>query len=330
MNNQRQKQMEQWLQQQFPATAFTLTAITGDASYRRYFRLHDAQRSYVLMDAPPEQEDSKPFAYVAGLLARAGICVPEIVCSDLEQGFLLLTDFGDELLAQALQNNTADKLYRAAIDELIAMQAIPVTAASLPKFDDDFMWLEWQRTEHWFLQELLNLELSTTQAQRLEQQYGQLIKLISQQPQVFIHRDYHSRNLLVYRQQIGVIDFQDAMSGPYTYDVVSLLRDCYVNWPNERVIDWLMYYRKQSAFAHRSADLCVHDFDLAGLQRHIKCLGIFARLFLRDAKRAYLYDIPRTLNYVLSVSEKYPEFDVLHQVFHQASYRFQELALCAQ
>lgn len=308
----RQSQRQAWLQQHYPS--FELNPLAGDASFRRYFRVHSGDQRFVLMDAPPPQEDCRPFVRFAEQLHAGQVRVPRIIAADVEQGFLLLEDMGDELLLHALRRESPDTYYRLAIDELLRIQQAPLTP--LPAFDADFVTMECRRFDEWFLQQHLGLSLSDADQRMLQSVYTLLADVSEAQPQTVIHRDYHSRNLMVLpNNRLGVIDFQDAMQGPVTYDLVSLLKDCYIDWPTEQVDVWAQYYLQQAQQCLTTIDWPSFKrwFDWQGIQRHIKAIGIFARLCHRDNKAGYINDIPRTLNYVIDTTQRYAEFQPFHQ-----------------
>lgn len=311
----RQNALNDWLKTILSDRPFTVTPLAGDASFRRYFRLHSNGITQVIMDAPPGKETLAPFIKIAGLLAKNGIHTPAIVAVDYTQGFALLEDLGDKLLLNVLNQDNADRLYNLAINTLLQMQTTSVMNPLLPAFDKAFMLNEISLFREWFLGAYLNITLNANQAALLDNTFDWLTTQITNQPQVFIHRDYHSRNLIVTDDAMGVIDFQDAMLGPYTYDLVSLLKDCYIQWPAEKISQWVACFYKNlpKNDAHGSLTDFTRAFDLCGLQRHLKVLGIFCRLHLRDNKPAYLQDLPLTFNYVMACLEENEE---LHPFYH--------------
>lgn len=294
------------------------SVVSGDASFRRYFRWRDrvSGKSWIAVDAPPGHENSRQFIKIARKLEE--INAPRILASDLEQGFMLLTDLGDQLLwplldkAQRTEDNEqVGRLYRQAIDSLVEMQK--VSAGNLPDYDYDALNTEMELFREWFLTKHLGLTLSSADHQLLDITFEQLIKSAHEQPQVFVHRDYHSRNIMhCDGEDLGIIDFQDAVRGPVTYDLVSLLRDCYIQWPAEQVTQLLKYFLKVSP-ALLDEEQFTQWFDWMGLQRHIKVAGIFCRLKYRDGKEDYLKDIPLTLTYIVQEAEKYPQMSEFHQ-----------------
>lgn len=312
---QRSNALNTWIQKVLPAlftepvvpNDWQLDVVAGDASFRRYFRLKYRGKSWILMDAPPDKENSKSFIDICQQMSAASIAVPHIYNVDLEQGFMLLEDFGEQLYLDQLNNNTVERLYADAIDTLCQIQLC--SANDLPIYDSVLLQTEMRLFVDWFLQGMLKLTISPQQEQQLQAVFDTLIDSALQQPKVFVHRDYHSRNL-IYRADStpGVIDFQDAVKGPITYDLVSLLRDCYINWTDAQIYRWVQsYYNNQIQVGTLlpNIDQFTSWFDLMGAQRHLKAIGIFARLHLRDGKSAYLQDIPRTLNYLLMVLDKY-------------------------
>ncbi len=312
----RQNALNKWLEEIFKDTPFTIAPLAGDASFRRYFRLHAGNTTRVVMDAPPDKETIEPFINIARLLAEKGIHAPSIHAVEYTQGFILLEDLGDDLFLKMLSSKNAEGLYTQAMNTLSLIQQCPTS--DLPAFDTSFMLQELSLFQEWFLEAYLGLTLTTEDTLCLEKTFEWLTQEITNQPQVFIHRDYHSRNLIVTNKAepyaLGVIDFQDAMRGPFTYDLVSLLKDCYKQWPHAKIMHWLSYFYdqlpKNTAFSF--ADF-TRAFDLCGLQRHLKVLGIFCRLHLRDHKASYLRDLPLTLHYVNTCLSRYEALQPLAQ-----------------
>lgn len=318
----RENALNEWLETLFNDEPHTLTPLVDDASFRRYFRLHCGTLTRVVMDAPPLKEKIDSFISIAATLSKMGIHVPAIHAIDHEQGFILLEDLGDRLLLNELSTQSADKLYHAALDTLTTMQQCSATEPKLPVFDRHFILGELTLFREWFLESYLSLSLNPEEEQVLNQTFDWLITKLTSQPQVFIHRDFHSRNLMVVDDSqsidIGVIDFQDAMLGPYAYDLVSLLKDCYAQWPREQTLQWLAYFHNNLPPTIRGSILEFnHAFDLCGLQRHLKVLGIFCRLSLRDNKSAYLRDLPLTFHYVMACLEEQPELLPFFQLMQQ-------------
>lgn len=311
----RETELKNWLAADCALADFELVPASGDASFRRYFRVRLPDGgTLIAMDAPPDKEDCRPFVEVTGRLERAGVHVPHIHAQGLAQGFLLLEDLGDRLYLGELNADTADRLYGDAIDALLRVQHSD--GRGLPLYDRELLWREMSLFPEWLLERHLGLALSSAERRVLEQTFENLAESALAQPRVPVHRDYHSRNLLVCdRATPGVIDYQDAVIGPLTYDLVSLLRDCYIRWPQSRVEEWLEGYTERAL----DAGLLAADdrtkvrrwFDLMGAQRHLKAAGIFARLWHRDGKPGYLDDIPRTLGYILEVAESNPSLQSL-------------------
>lgn len=320
-----------------PECEGVVEVVSGDASFRRYFRLllpnsvtiglgegldRLSTKSVILVDAPPAHENSREFVAVAGLLRDAGLRTPRVLAVDYDLGFMLLEDFGDELyLPQLIEDQHTDSLYGAAIESLLKLQS-RADSSKLPPFDRARIRTELTLFDNWFCQRFLGLELSAEEIALLDRTWTFLENAALVQSQVCVHRDYHSRNLMVLQGAHGigpgVIDFQDAVSGPYTYDLVSLLRDCYIVWPSTRVKQWALgYAARAKALGIIREDVSeqqfLRDFDLMGLQRHIKVIGIFCRLNIRDGKRRYMDDIPLVIDYLVCVARAHPELaDFLH------------------
>jgi aminoglycoside/choline kinase family phosphotransferase len=306
--------LKHWLEEELAIREYTLTPASSDASFRRYFRVTHDSTSLIVMDAPPDREDSRPFLTVAKLLFDAGLNVPEVIDTDLEQGYLLLGDLGSILYLDALNDDTVERLYGDALGALAAIQACDPGTGVLPDYDRTLLMNEMALFRDWLVGTHLGITLQAAQADMLDMAFRLLADNALAQPQVLVHRDYHSRNLMVTgRNNPGILDFQDAVIGPVTYDLVSLLRDCYIQWPRVRVEDWALGYQRlalQSGILraeHEDPQQFLHWFDLMGIQRHLKAAGIFARLNHRDGKPGYLEDIPRTLGYIVEVSGRYPE-----------------------
>ena len=310
--DQRLEQLKVWLNES-GITYQDIAPASADASFRRYFRITDVGNTFVIMDAPPEKEDCKPFIHTANIMLDFGLNVPKILQQDLEQGFLLLSDLGNTVFLSELNEGTVDDMYRAAMKSLLLLQNHP--APDLPLYDETLLRNEMDLFPEWYLGKHLGLQLSEKHKDVLEQTFAALVKNSLEQPQVCVHRDYHSRNLMVNEndpQSPGVIDFQDAVIGSVTYDLVSLLKDCYIQWPREKVEAWVKYYHAEAEalgiISNVSHEQFLRWFDLMGLQRHIKVAGIFARLYHRDGKENYLNDIPLTMAYIHEVLAFYPEF----------------------
>ena len=307
----RREALQRWLAQELQGARFTLAPASEDASFRRYFRasLEDG-RSFVAMDAPPEKEDCRPFVHVASLLRDAGVHAPQVHAQDLAQGFLLLADLGTKTYLQALDASTAPKLFSDATDALIRFQ-LATRAGELPPYDDALLRRELQLFPDWFLTKHLHLSLGDEQKQILEKTFELLIRSALAQSQVYVHRDYIPRNLMVCEPNPGVLDFQDAVVGPLTYDIVCLLRDAFISWEEAQVLDWSVRYWEKAKKAGLPVDADFGEFwralEWMGLQRHLKVMGIFARLNYRDGKPKYLADTPRFLAYARPVVKRYRE-----------------------
>jgi aminoglycoside/choline kinase family phosphotransferase len=316
----RQNALNQWLTTALSNSPYTITPIPGDASMRHYFRVSCQGRSYIVMDSPPAQVPLTPFLEIAQRLREHGIHAPQVFASDPHLGFALLEDLGDTLLSHQAYSSNAPLYYTLALDTLVKLQQCETTG--LPLFDSAHMQQEMHLFQTWFLEHWLGLEINHAEQQCINRTIDDLCEHLSHQPQQFIHRDYHSRNLLLVAQDtapsIGVIDFQDAMQGPWTYDLVSLTKDCYHNWSEAQQQQWAHYFYQQlpQHFGYSFAEF-QHALDWCGLQRHLKVLGIFCRLHLRDYKSAYLYDLPLTLEHTTRVLARYPEFQALHDFMQE-------------
>lgn len=310
----RQHSLQQWLTEDCRLPTYQLEAIPADASFRRYFRVYHPAGTYIAMDAPPEREKSFPFVAIAKALRAQGLSVPEIFASDLAQGFLLLTDLGDKLYLKELNAHNVENFYSRALQALAILQACrKVDGFTISSFSQHFMRQELQLFQEWFLERYLNLNLDDETKNHLGICFDFLCLSAATQPQVFMHRDYHSANLLsLPNNQVGILDFQDAFMGPVTYDLVSLLRDCYIHWPDTLVAKLALQYRDQIQLAV-SDEIFLRWFDLMGLQRHMKALLTFSRKFLRDQNSNYLQHIPRTLNYIAAISARYEECKMLNE-----------------
>ena len=305
-------ELERWLVTQIPAEPYTLTSASADASFRRYWRARfDDGRSFVVMDAPPDKEDCRPFLQVAGLFAAAGAHVPAVHAQDLGAGFLLLEDLGEATFLDCLnRGDDPQPLYAAATDTLVRIQQTSRPGV-LPAYDRALLERELNLFPDWYLARELRRELAPREKETLRAAFDALLANNLAQPRVFVHRDYHSRNLMRSDPLPGVVDFQDAVYGPVTYDLVSLLRDAYLSWEEAQVLDWAVRYWEKA----RKAGLPVHadfadfyrDFEWMGAQRQLKVVGIFARLAHRDGKRRYLADIPRVFGYLLAACRRYRE-----------------------
>lgn len=330
MSETREEKLASWVAQVFGQLMpdhhgdVALELVSGDASFRRYFRVRSGESHFIAVDAPPEKENSRIFVRICNLFRAAGVTAPKVFSTDYDQGFMLLDDFGDELYLHRLldlrssgDGNAINSLYAAAIDSLLDIQA-RVDKDRLDPYDKKALHREMTLFEEWFCGAFLNLELDDESRQLIADTFEFLEEAALTQPQVAVHRDYHSRNLLILNSaefgedsSPGIIDFQDAVCGPYTYDLVSLLRDAYIRWEPELVDSWALYYLEQAKSSGLIKDIdesqFLRDFDLMGLQRQLKVIGIFARLSIRDNKPRYLADIPLVIQYFLEVSQRYTE-----------------------
>jgi len=314
----RRAQLIDWLNNIDIVAGVEPVPASTDASFRRYFRLQTAGSSFIAMDAPPAQEDSTAFLRVATYLESMQLNAPRVVEADLEQGFLLLSDLGVhpylDILNQAPEK--ADKLYGDAMGALAMLQERGVAfQANLPPYDDALLRFELSLFHDWLCEKHLGIHFSGEAERHWQALCDQLVANALDQSQVFVHRDFHSRNLMVCDDDNpGILDFQDAVEGPYTYDLASLLKDCYVRWPADQVRAWALKFYAQlddAAHAHADADTFLRHFELMGVQRHLKAAGIFARLNHRDGKPGYLADIPRTLNYIVELAPHYEQLEFL-------------------
>ena len=328
----RRDELEAWTAATLDCRAFTLAPASADASFRRYFRASfdapptgaQGRRTLIVMDAPPAREDSAPFLHVARLLRAAGVNAPEVLAADLERGFLLLTDLGDRTYLAALDAASAPALYADAIDALIRWQCAS-RDDELPPYDEALLRRELDLFPDWYVARHLGVALTAAQAATLAEAFARVLANNLAQPRVFVHRDYHSRNLMVSAPNPGVLDFQDAVHGPITYDLCSLLRDAYVAWDEERQLDWAVRYweRARKAGLPVDADFAAfwRDFEWMGVQRQLKVLGIFARLFHRDGKPGYLGDMPRVMAYLRGACARYRELGPLLKLLDELEHR---------
>lgn len=308
-----------WLENDCLLPVSSCEPASNDASFRRYFRVVIENSPFIAMDAPPDKEAIIPFIEIATLLKQADVNTPAILQYNLEEGFILLEDFGSQWLLDALHSDTVDKLYRRALSDLLPLHTNQtLLQAELPPYDAQLLRREMALFEEWFVEHYLDDELPPVLWENVQQL---LISTALEQPKVFVHRDYHSRNLMVLPSgDLGVLDFQDAVIGALTYDVVSLLKDCYVSWPHDKVEEWLRDYFTLLLEA-QVVDVDFAQFrrwfDLMGIQRHLKAIGIFARLHLRDDKSDYLASIPRTLNYVIEACGMYSQLHEFQQLLQE-------------
>ncbi len=307
----RLEQLNRWLAKTVGLPPYEIAPASSDASFRRYFRITFNGESRIVMDAPPDKEDSHPFVAIGRQLHAIGLNVPEIIAEDLAQGFLLLSDLGTQQYLSALNENTVERLYGDALGALAVLQTSGPGSDALPPYEEALLRREMELFRDWYLGRHLGLTLDDGEQAVLDGTFALLVENALAQPQVSVHRDYHSRNLMVCAHNPGILDFQDAVYGPVTYDLVSLLRDCYIAWPRQQVEQWVLGYHdiaiEHGILRGPQEERFLRWFDLMGGQRHLKATGIFARLNHRDGKPGYLHDIPRTLGYVTEVSGRYPE-----------------------
>lgn len=316
--NERLTELTHWLGEILNHETFHIAPASADASFRRYFRVYRDDSTMIVMDAPPDKEDSHPFIILSREFRSFGLNVPEVLEADLARGFLLLTDLGTELYLPRLNPTSAARLYGDALGALLALQSCgPVGISFVPPYDARLLNFELSLFKDWFLGRHLGLELGEGTCALLEETFSLLTASALAQPVVCVHRDYHSRNLMVTeKNNPGILDFQDAVAGPVTYDLVSLLRDCYIAWPPEQVCNWALGYHDLAVQAgiirEEDPECFLGWFDRMGIQRHLKAIGIFSRLNHRDGKSGYLGDIPRTLGYVLEISAQYQDLAPFH------------------
>jgi N-acetylmuramate 1-kinase len=308
----RLNQLKEWLATVMAVQVLpeSLRPASSDASFRRYFRVDAPDgTTYIVMDAPPPQEDVRPFIHVAEVFGEAGVSVPKVLAQDVERGYLLLSDLGSTTYLHQLGHDSAHKLYLDAIDALILIQAQSQPEV-LPEYDRELLQRELMLFPDWYIGKHLGVTMTDKQTETLNKIFDSLLANNLAQPQVYVHRDYHSRNLMVMsRGNPGILDFQDAVYGPITYDLVSLLRDAYIQWDEEMVLDWVIRYWERAKRAglpvNPDIDAFYRDFEFMGLQRHLKVLGIFARLYHRDGKDAYLKDLPLVMEYTRKAAGRY-------------------------
>jgi hypothetical protein len=321
---QRTLALQAWIDSIFPAEKWQLEPASADASFRRYFRIRLADRgeSRIVMDAPPQKEDCRPFIKVAELLRQAGLNAPAVLAQDLGQGFLLLTDLGSTTYLNALQEDDAraDVLFRDAVDALLTWQ-IASRPGVLPPYDADLLRRELDLFPNWYLARHLGLVLAPEQRQVLERAFDLILESNLAQPAVYVHRDYMPRNLMLCAPNPGILDFQDAVYGPISYDLASLVRDAFISWEEERALDWIVRYWDKARRAGLPVNADFGDFyrdlEWMGLQRHLKVLGIFARIHHRDGKPGYVEDTPRFVRYVRAVAGRYNALAPLARLFDE-------------
>jgi aminoglycoside/choline kinase family phosphotransferase len=304
--------MTEWLQR-IGLQTHSISPASADASFRQYFRVQSDSGSFIVMDAPPDKEDTGPFVRIARRFRQIGLNVPEVLEQDKENGFLLLSDLGQQTYLGLLNKDSVGRLYGDALEALRVLQIGTFTDPDfLPKYDRRLLLDEMALFRDWLLQQHLGLKLNDQQFGVLQDSYELLVKNALEQPSVWVHRDYHSRNLMkTEKHNPGILDFQDAVSGPVTYDLVSLLKDCYIAWPREQVENWVKGYQQllleSGLQVTKDGQEFLRWFDLMGVQRQLKASGIFARLYHRDGKSGYLADIPRTVGYISQLRDHYPE-----------------------
>lgn len=319
---ERKSALESWLAKHFGHQTISLQTIVPDASFRRYFRIYSSEGSFIAMDAPLHSENCGSFIAIANALRKLGLKTPEIIHQDVENGFLLISDFGDLSYLKILNEQNVAILYGKALEALSVLQTCSeVEGYQLPSFSAELMWQEWAWHKEWFAQKLLNIQANELPTS-LERCFSFVVESALIQPQVFMHRDYHCANLMALpNTEVGLLDFQDAFIGPVTYDLVSLLRDCYIDWPESIVSFWALNYQKQlkklGVLPYTSEDEFLRWFDLMGVERHLKALFTFARKEVRDQQSHYLKHIPRTLRYLEQASAKYTELAALHEYVTQ-------------
>jgi aminoglycoside/choline kinase family phosphotransferase len=307
---ERLQALRAWLGRELGTEGFDLAPASSDASFRRYFRASFNGRHYIAMDAPPAHEDCRPFIHVAALFGAAGVHVPRVLAQDLQQGFLLLTDLGSSTYLSVLNEANAKELYLDANAALVAIQ-LASKPGMLPEYDRALLLREMNLFPEWYVARHLGATLSEAQREVLHGIFERVLANNLAQPRVYVHRDYHSRNLMASDPNPGVLDFQDAVYGPITYDLASLYKDAYIRWDEEQLLDWTIRYWEAARKARLPVSLDFYefyrDFEWMGVQRHIKVLGIFARLFHRDGKDGYLKDMPLVMDYLRKACERYSE-----------------------
>ena len=296
--------IKNWIVTDLALQNFQIKVASADASFRRYFRLIADGSSWVIMDAPPDKEDCGPFIYIAQLIESVDVQAPHIYKYNEAMGFMQLSDLGSTAYLDKLNDQTADSLYTDALHSIVKMQTI---SAELPDYNEELLHTEMNLFKDWYLKKHLNIDLTAPQNKTIFSAFKLLTESALQQEKVFVHRDYHSRNLMLKdKSNPGVIDFQDAVNGPASYDLVSLIKDCYIAWPRKKQLQWIDQFLELSSLRVEKQQF-IKQLDFMGMQRHLKATGIFARLNHRDGKPGYLNDIPRTLAYVFDVCQRYEE-----------------------
>lgn len=330
-NDTRYQEMMAWLETVFKGKTFELSIASADASFRRYFRLHVDKKTWIVMDAPPEKESCTEFVALSKYLLSSGMHVPEVIEENVARGFLLLTDLGEQPYLQVLNDRNVEGLYGDAMSALLSLQTGNINDYNFPRYDKNLLMNEMALFSDWLLKLQFEYELSEQDSQQVLHAYQFLTASALEQPQVAVHRDYHSRNLMVAENNNpGILDFQDAVLGPVTYDLVSLLKDCYIRWPREWVEKWVAGYHHQamkSGILHDVTEQQFLDwFHLMGVQRHLKAAGIFARLNIRDSKSTYLGDIPRTLGYISEIAPEYPQLQIFQSLLTKLAPQIKSLS----
>ena len=325
---QRLQQLNEWLHSRLPNENITLAPASADASFRRYFRVTFADgQTRIVMDAPPQHEDCRPFLHIANLFEEAGTHVPHVYAQNLQQGFLLLSDLGNTTYLQALNASTARVLYGAATDALIKIQ-LASRENELPLYDKALLLREMRLFPEWYIAKHLNVTLTDKQHAKLEEVFARILANNLAQPCVYVHRDYHSRNLMLSEPNPGILDFQDAVYGPITYDLASLFKDAYIHWEEAEIIDWLIRYwekaRKAGLPVADDFSVFYRDYEWMGVQRHLKVLGIFARLYHRDGKDGYLKDLPLVMAYLRAAAARYIDLKPLLNLLDELELREQK------
>lgn len=315
--------LERWVYQKLGTSSLQLYPLAGDASFRRYFRVEGGDRPYIAVDAAPEHDlGNSAFVALSRLFMAQGLCVPQVYHYEADQGFLLVDDLGDGLFTQVLAADNADQLYGAALKELEKLQRCQIAEpATFARFERDFLDQELRWTQQWYFERHLQLSFSAVEKKLVAHCFQLLKDVIAAQPEVLTHRDYHARNLLWLpdAERVALLDFQDALWGPITYDAVSLLRDCYISWPQERVLGWTRQFQLQlmdsAQLPKVSSDQFMRWFDLTGMQRHLKAIFIFARKYWRDGEPRYLPDMHRGLHYIHQVCQQHTELQSFQHWF---------------
>ena len=326
---QRQEQLQAWLHQVLDGVDFILAPASADASFRRYFRVTLPDRTLIAMDAPLQHENCAPFLHVAEVFRAAGVNVPQVLAQDLAQGFLLLSDLGNTTYLAALNDNTAGDLYRDATDALVRIQ-LASQKGVFPDYDEALLTREMRLLPDWYVAKHLNAKLDDQQQALMQQTFDTLNRNILAQGQVYVHRDYHSRNLMVCAgANPGILDFQDAVYGAITYDLASLFKDAYIRWEEDQVLDWVVRYWQKAKKAGLPVPVDIadfyRDFEWMGVQRHIKVLGIFARLYYRDGKDGYLKDMPLVMDYLRRACDRYIELRPFLRLLNQLEDRQEQV-----